>query len=86
MSRTLSYLLGLLTGRGHIFTDSYTLAIEFSHTNEFVYGIAHCNKCNSLATKQNGNLICKNCGLHIDSNNRKTYNQPISTIKSLKCL
>ena len=45
-----TYLLGLITGRGHIFTSSKTVAIEFSHANEFAEGIAHCQKCGYLAT------------------------------------
>jgi len=84
ISNRLAYLLGLLTGRGHIFVDSRILAIEFSHTNEFVYGIAYCPKCGFLATKQEKNLICKNCSTHVNPKSRKIYNQPKSTIESLR--
>lgn len=45
MSPVKSYLLGLIVGRGHFFKDSKSIAIEFSHTNEFVSGIAHCPVC-----------------------------------------
>lgn len=58
-----AYLLGLITGRGHIFFYSKIIAVEFSHTNEFAYGIIHCGKCGDLVTKQAGGneYICKNC-------------------------
>ena len=46
-----AYLYGLMTGRGHIFAANSMVAIEFSHTNEYVEGIAHCPKCGFLATK-----------------------------------
>ncbi len=86
ISKELSYLLGLMVGRGHIFSNSNILAIEFSHTNEFSYGIAHCPTCGYLATKQGDGLICKNknCKKSVNSNNRKIYNQPLSTVSSLK--
>ncbi len=82
-----AYLLGLITGRGHFFMDSFSIAIEFSHTNEFIAGIAHCPKCGWLATdNKNGGLKCKNpeCGHVLDSSVKKTYNQPLSTVESLK--
>lgn len=84
ISPNLSYLLGLITGRGHIFVDSKTIAIEFSHANEFAYGIAYCHKCGDLATKQKDDLICKKCGSKVNPKNKKSYNQPQLTIESLK--
>ncbi|MEI8175205.1 MAG: hypothetical protein WCG28_04620, partial [bacterium] len=73
-----SYLLGLITGRGHFFKDSKSIAIEFSHTNEFVSGIAHCPLCGWLATENGNGLKCKNpnCGHAVDPSVKKTYNQP----------
>ncbi len=81
-----SYLLGLITGRGHFFKDSKSIAIEFSHTNEFVSGIAHCPLCGWLATENGNGLKCKNpnCGHAVDPSVKKTYNQPIATVDSLK--
>lgn len=82
-----AYFLGLVTGRGHIFLDSKTIAVEFSHANEFVEGIAHCPKCGWLATDtKNGTLKCKNptCQHLVDSSVKKTYNQPKETVTSLK--
>jgi len=84
ISPTLAYLLGLITGRGHIFYTSKILVIEFSHSNKFIYGVAHCDKCGDLVTKVNGYLKCKKCGLRLDPSNRSVYNQPEQTIKSLK--
>jgi len=82
-----SYLYGLIAGRGHLYKDSKIIAIEFSHSNEFVDGIAHCPKCGWLATKPKGNedLKCKNhnCENIVDRNVKKRYNQPQSTINSL---
>ena len=40
MQLQLAYLLGLITGRGTIFDSSYLITVEFSHTNEFIDGIA----------------------------------------------
>lgn len=87
LNPTHAYLLGLITGRGHFFIESKTIAIEFSHTNEFVSGIAHCPKCGWLATdNKSGSLKCKNpaCGSMVDPSVKKTYNQPESTVTSLK--
>lgn len=78
-----SYLLGLITGRGHFFDNSKIIAIEFSHANEFAYGIAHCPKCGDLATKQGDDIICKKCGTKVDPKSRSVYNQPELTIESL---
>lgn len=85
-----AYLLGLVTGRGHLFLDSKVIAIEFSHTNESMVGIAHCIKCGYLVTKTPGttNYKCKNtnCSSIYSENelNRKTYNQQVSTMKSIQ--
>ena len=82
-----AYFLGLMTGRGHIFLDSKSIAIEFSHANEFVAGIAHCPKCGWLATDNKAcGLKCKNpeCGHIVDASVKKIYNQPVATIESLK--
>jgi len=83
ISPTFAYLLGLMTGRGHIFNDSKAVAIEFSHANEFAFGINHCHKCGDLATKQGDFVICKNCGAKVDPNKRTAYNQPELTTESL---
>lgn len=79
------YLLGLMTGRGHIFTNSLTIAIEFSHTNKFAEGIAHCKKCGWLATKQGSGLVCKNnsCKSPVDQSVKKIYEQPRMAFESI---
>ncbi len=85
-----AYFLGLITGRGHISVDSSLIAIEFSHANEYVEGIAHCPKCGYLATlpknSTSGKLKCKNvsCGDEVNASVKKKYNQPIETVHSLK--
>lgn len=86
LSCVYSYLLGLITGRGHFFIDSKLIAIEFSHANELVSGIAHCPLCGWLATENDSGLKCKNpnCGHSVDPSVKKTYNQPIATVNSLK--
>lgn len=86
LSVVYGYLLGLITGRGHFFIDSKSIAIEFSHANELVSGIAHCPLCGWLATESDSGLKCKNpnCGHSVDSSVKKTYNQPIATVNSLK--
>ena len=83
---TFSYFLGLITGRGHLFHDSKIIAIEFSHANEYAEGIAHCPVCGWLATNNGNGLKCKNpaCGKPVDPSVKKTYNQPVSTVESLK--
>lgn len=80
------YLLGLITGRGHFFLDSRSIAIEFSHANEFVTGVAHCSKCGWLATDNGSSLKCKNpkCGHFVDPSVKKVYDQPKATVESLK--
>jgi hypothetical protein len=88
MTNQEAYLLGLMTGRGHLFKDNFMAAIEFSHANEFVDGIAHCEKCGYLATKpkNNDSLICKNeqCLSIVNPSIKKRYNQPVETLQSLK--
>lgn len=90
MSPEEAYFLGLITGRGHIYADSSFIAIEFSHANEFVEGIAHCPKCGYLATlpknSTTGKLKCKNlmCGADVKSSVKRKYNQPLETVHSLK--
>lgn len=86
INSTLAYLLGLITGRGHIFVDSKSIAIEFSHANEFALGVAHCPKCGWLATESGDGLKCKNPKFNhdVDSAVKKAYNQPLATIESLK--
>ncbi len=87
-----AYLLGLVAGRGHIFNENSMVAIEFSHSNEFVEGIAHCPKCGFLATKpkssdkDSNDLVCKNlsCASIVSSSVKKKYNQPIETLDSLE--
>jgi len=93
MHRNLSeikcYLLGLITGRGHFFQNSKSVAIEFSHANEIISGIAHCEKCGWLATLNESKLLqCKNpkCGKTVSASSRKTYNQQESTVWSLKSI
>ena len=86
-----AYLYGLMTGRGHIFAANSMVAIEFSHTNEYVEGIAHCPKCGFLATKpkssdkDNKDLVCKNpaCASIVNGDVKKRYNQPEGTLESL---
>ncbi|MCE7506969.1 hypothetical protein LZG75_12090 [Polynucleobacter sp. IMCC30063] len=90
MSLEEAYLFGLIAGRGHIYADSSFIAIEFSHANEFVEGIAHCHSCGDLATKTStapeGKLVCKNasCKAIVDASVKKQYNQPAETAASLK--
>ena len=84
----IAYLLGLITGRGHIFKESKFIAVEFSHANEFAEGIAHCPSCGWFATQKKGtsdSLTCKNpsCGKAVSSKVKKIYNQPESTVDSL---
>ena len=55
----LIYLAGLIVGRGRLF-DAGRVVIEFSHTNKTISGIAHCPKCNSVATQKSKFYSCKN--------------------------
>jgi hypothetical protein len=85
-----AYLYGLITGRGHIYSDTNFIAIEFSHANEFIDGIAHCPKCGYLATKPKNSkenfLVCKkdSCKTKVDPSVKKRYNQPFDTLYSLE--
>jgi len=83
ISPLFAYFLGLIIGRGHIFPDSFSIAIEFSHHNEFSYGIAYCPNCGFLATKNKDILFCKKCKKPVSPKVRNVYNQPKSTTKSL---
>ena len=81
----LSYLYGLLIGHGHIYPSSNLIAIEFSHKNRFVWGIANCEHCGDFATKPRGKetLFCKGCGKETPNASRNNYDQVESTTKSI---
>jgi len=88
MNPSLAYLLGLIVGRGHIFHTQERVIIELAHKNEFLAGIAHCHKCNGLATERkaknpNKDLFCKECGAKVSSSLKKSYNQPVETAQSI---
>ena len=89
ITKEVSYLLGLITGRGHIFIDEKRIIIEFAHKNKKVYGIAYCPKCGDMATEQKDNneeknLICKSCNTIVDKSVKNEYEQHNSTILSIK--
>jgi hypothetical protein len=72
----LSYLSGLMVGRGRMF-NSGRLVIEFSHTNMLIKGISRCPKCKSLATQIKKKYSCKNteCGNKNFEAIKNEYNQ-----------
>lgn len=77
-------MAGLIVGRGRLF-DSGRAVIEFSHTNKTISGIAHCPKCNSVATQKNKFYSCKNpkCGNSGFEPNQNTYDQVAETKASI---
>ena len=83
LNKQISYLIGLLCGRGHIFVSSKRIIIELAHKNEIAEGIAHCPNCGEVATGNNTNdfLICRN---KVNKSVKKKYYQKESTINSLK--
>jgi hypothetical protein len=88
-NESISYLLGCICGRGHIFKEDKKIIIEFSHKNETILGIAHCLKCGGLATERKINnpekkLFCKKCFCEVEKSVKKEYEQRKSTICSLK--
>jgi hypothetical protein len=80
----LAYLAGLVVGRGRLF-DSGRVVIEFSHTNKSVSGIAHCPKCNSVATQKNKIYSCKSpqCSHTGFEPVQNTYDQVTETKESI---
>ena len=46
----LSYLLGLITGRGHILTEERRILVEFAHSNQYLGRIVYCDQCGDLVT------------------------------------
>ena len=83
-SHQLAYLVGLMVGRGRLF-DSGRVVIEFSHTNKNIAGIAHCPKCNSVATQKSKYYSCKNskCGLNGFVQIQQNYDQVVETKSSI---
>jgi hypothetical protein len=90
-STSLFYLLGLICGKGYILENS--LSINFPHHKKIVEGIAHCPKCDFLATKTIGSLDntlkcknskCDNSKGGINSNIKKKYYQRELFTKSIK--
>lgn len=90
MKKQDAYLIGLMCARGHIYSDSNRIIIEFAHKNKFAEGIAYCPKCGYLATKKGNNdegkLICKNkdCQSTVENNVKPIYEQVESTKQSIK--
>ena len=80
----LAYLVGLIVGRGRLF-ESGRVVIEFSHTKKNIDGIAHCPKCNSVATQKKKYYSCKNskCGLNGFVPIQRTYDQVVETKSSI---
>jgi hypothetical protein len=80
----LAYLAGLIVGRGRLF-ESGRAVIEFSHTNKTINGIAHCPKCNSVATQKKKFYSCKNpkCGNTGFEPIQNTYDQVAETNASI---
>lgn len=87
LNENLSYLLGLLCARGHIYLSSNRIVIEFAHKNKTIEGIAYCPKCGEIATSPSGKdyLQCKNpkCKEIVDKKVKPVYEQQESTIESL---
>ena len=83
-SHQLAYLVGLMVGRGRLF-DSGRVVIEFSHTHKNIAGIAHCPKCNSVATQKSKYYSCKNskCGLNGFVPIQQNYDQVVETKSSI---
>jgi hypothetical protein len=83
-----AYLIGLICGKGYIYKNTHQVAIEFAHNNEFIDGIAHCEKCGYLATKSSGSddLRCKNqeCNSTVSADSKTRYEQQKSTRESVK--
>ena len=90
ISKEESYLIGLMSGRGHILQKDKKIIVEFAHKNKIAYGIAYCKKCGELATAQKADddeekeLICKICKSKVPSSVKKVYEQRDSTIDSIK--
>ena len=47
---TYAYLLGIITGRGHILPEDRRVIIEFAHSNEYLPRIIYCDQCGDLVT------------------------------------
>ena len=45
-----AYLLGIITGRGHIHPKEKRVIIEFAHSNEYLPKIIYCDQCGDLVT------------------------------------
>jgi hypothetical protein len=81
----LAYLVGLTVGRGRLF-DSGRIVIEFSHTNKTINGIAHCPKCDAVATQKDKFYSCKNpkCGAKGFVPKQEIYDQQVETKASIQ--
>lgn len=84
-SSPLSYLMGLIIGRGKIFRAQRRVLIEFPHKNPVLTGIAHCDNCGWLATGFKS-LRCKNpkCRKEVPASVKPQYEQQRETIESVK--
>ncbi len=48
--KAFGYLLGIITGRGHILPEERRVIIEFAHSNEYLTRIVYCDQCGDLVT------------------------------------
>jgi hypothetical protein len=80
--------MGLISGKGSFYKDTLQISIEFAHANEFIDGIAHCEKCGFMATRAVGGEIlkCKNkdCGATVPASTKTRYEQQQSTQESVR--
>jgi len=83
-----SYLCGLIAGRGTILRKLMRVSIEFAHTNELAKLPASCPKCSYLMTKPSGSISyrCKNseCKFEDPAYSPKEVEQRVSTVTSIE--
>jgi len=82
-----AYLYGLFLGRGRHISKQNRILIEFAHHNQWVHGIAHCEKCGWMATQGGNALKCKNpnCGSVVSELSRSRYDQITGSRRSIDC-
>ncbi len=83
-----AYLLGLICARGHLYTSTNKILIDFAHKNEIIRGLAHCHKCGDIATQRKKDnpknlLFCRSCETEVSASAKQVYEQKASTEKSL---
>lgn len=90
LTKDLTYLLGLIAGRGYLVPNENRVIIEIAHKNYVVKGIPRCPDCGGITTKRKENNpnkkeICQDCKKIVENPKYKQkFNQREEVLKTVE--